>query len=91
MVLVSISSVMISFLFDLHTPFLIIYFVICLVALLGVGSFHQHRLIPRLLDEEMDNRVVYCIDYLGQGRSWPVDCQDGKSENEKGLIYSADT
>jgi hypothetical protein len=55
----------------------------------GVGSFHQHRLIPRLLED--DNRHVYCIDYLGQGNSWPVDCEDGMSENERGLIYSAET
>eukprot|EP00542_Grammatophora_oceanica_P014794 CAMPEP_0194029486 /NCGR_PEP_ID=MMETSP0009_2-20130614/3193_1 /TAXON_ID=210454 /ORGANISM="Grammatophora oceanica, Strain CCMP 410" /LENGTH=403 /DNA_ID=CAMNT_0038669161 /DNA_START=165 /DNA_END=1376 /DNA_ORIENTATION=- len=55
----------------------------------GVGSFHQHRLMPQLL--QYDDRAVYGIDYLGQGRSWPVDCQDGNSENEKDLIYSADT
>ena len=54
----------------------------------GVGSFHQHRLMPELFS---DDRVVYGVDYLGQGRSWPVDCDDGESENEKGLIYSADT
>ena len=58
----------------------------------GVGSFHQHRLIPRLFDDEsVDSRIVYCVDYLGQGRSWPRDCEDGNSENEKGLIYSAET
>ena len=57
----------------------------------GVGSFHQHRLIPRLLENEEESRVVYCIDYLGQGRSWPKNCEDGDSDNEKGLIYSADT
>lgn len=54
----------------------------------GVGSFHQQRLMPELFS---DDRVVYGVDYLGQGRSWPVDCDDGESENEKGLIYSADT
>lgn len=53
----------------------------------GVGSFHQHRLIPRL--HELDGRSVYGVDYLGQGRSWPRDCDDGRSENEKGLRYSA--
>ena len=68
----------------------------------GVGSFHQHRLMPNLVcspksddDENHSNvgkrRTVYGIDYLGQGRSWPVDCNDGNSENEKGLIYSIDT
>ena len=63
----------------------------CLLHYSGVGSFHQHRLIPQLLDNDDDNRIVYCVDYLGQGRSWPRDCEDGKSENEEGLIYSADT
>jgi pimeloyl-ACP methyl ester carboxylesterase len=57
----------------------------------GVGSFHQHRLIPRLLEGEDQSRVVYCVDYLGQGASWPRDCQDGSSKSEKGLIYSAET
>lgn len=62
----------------------------------GVGSFHQHRLFPNLLSiEEKDGvekcRKVYGIDYLGQGNSWPLDCDDGNSENEKGLIYSIDT
>lgn len=62
----------------------------------GVGSFHQHRLIPRLLDDAVDidgnsARTVYCMDYLGQGRSWPKDCQDGQSKNELGLQYSAET
>jgi pimeloyl-ACP methyl ester carboxylesterase len=35
--------------------------------------------------------TVYGVDYLGQGRSWPMDCQDGNSENEKNVIYSIDT
>lgn len=59
----------------------------------GVGSFHQHRVIPHIMGvhgTEDQSRVVFGIDYLGQGRSWPVDCDDGKSENERGLIYSAD-
>ena len=34
---------------------------------------------------------MYGIDYLGQGRSWPIDCNDGNSESEAGLIYSVDT
>ena len=55
----------------------------------GVGSFHQHRLIPQLLQN--DNRHVYCIDYLGQGKSWPVNCEDGMGPSEQGLIYSAET
>jgi pimeloyl-ACP methyl ester carboxylesterase len=57
----------------------------------GVGSFHQHRLIPRLLQEEEESRVIYCVDYLGQGRSWPRNCQDGNSPSEHGLTYSAET
>ena len=56
----------------------------------GVGSFHQHRLIPQLLSRD-PSRTIYAVDYLGQGRSWPVDCDDGNSPNEKDLIYSADT
>ena len=55
----------------------------------GVGSFHQHRLIPEILSHD-ENRVIYGMDYLGQGRSWPVNCDDGNSESERGLIYSAD-
>jgi hypothetical protein len=64
----------------------------------GVGSFHQHRLVHELLadkggtkENHPPQRTVYCIDYLGQGRSWPKDCQDGLGENEKDLQYSADT
>ena len=60
----------------------------------GVGSFHQHRLIHQLFDDERKSfpqRTVYCMDYLGQGRSWPKDCQDGRGENEKDLQYSANT
>ncbi|CAJ1942504.1 unnamed protein product [Cylindrotheca closterium] len=68
----------------------------------GVGSFHQHRLIAELVvsDKEESSNVdnpdddnyqtVYCIDYLGQGSSWPRDCADGLSENEKGLAYCAE-
>mmetsp|Transcript_16620 Transcript_16620/g.24929 ORF Transcript_16620/g.24929 Transcript_16620/m.24929 type:complete len:391 (-) Transcript_16620:131-1303(-) len=54
----------------------------------GVGSFHQHRIMPHLSNE---HSAVFGIDYLGQGRSWPVDCDDGNSENERALIYSIDT
>ena len=57
----------------------------------GVGSFHQHRLIPLLHEHENDGRLVYGIDYLGQGASWPRQPDDGKSENEKGLRYDAET
>lgn len=67
----------------------------------GVGSFHQHRLFPHLvspsasstseIDKNSPARLVYGIDYLGQGRSWPIACEDGDAECERGLIYSADT
>ena len=59
----------------------------------GVGTFHQHRLIPQLLStrDGEDNMVIYGIDYLGQGCSWPIECDDGNSSNEAGLAYSADT
>jgi len=66
----------------------------------GVGSFHQHRLIPNLFNDDDKNdgvdqrknvdRIIYGVDYLGQGKSWPRDCDDGRSENEKGLRYSAE-
>jgi pimeloyl-ACP methyl ester carboxylesterase len=65
----------------------------------GVGSFHQHRLISCLLEKRSGQvvnsssrlRTIYCMDYLGQGRSWPRDCQDGMSISEQGLQYSAET
>jgi len=34
---------------------------------------------------------VYGIDYLGQGRSWPLNCNDGNGPTEVGLNYSIDT
>jgi len=55
----------------------------------GVGSFHQHRLIPELVEKD-GGRSIYGMDYLGQGRSWPADCNDGNSASEQGLMYSAD-
>jgi pimeloyl-ACP methyl ester carboxylesterase len=33
---------------------------------------------------------IYGIDYLGQGKSWPENCNDGMSEDEQNLGYSAD-
>ncbi|KAL7526974.1 hypothetical protein ACHAXR_001735, partial [Thalassiosira sp. AJA248-18] len=62
----------------------------------GVGSFHQHRLMRQLLLEHTNQQqqkqyIIYGIDYLGQGKSWPVDCDDGNSNDELGLGYSADT
>eukprot|EP00581_Thalassiosira_minuscula_P017468 CAMPEP_0183731112 /NCGR_PEP_ID=MMETSP0737-20130205/34470_1 /TAXON_ID=385413 /ORGANISM="Thalassiosira miniscula, Strain CCMP1093" /LENGTH=520 /DNA_ID=CAMNT_0025963771 /DNA_START=20 /DNA_END=1579 /DNA_ORIENTATION=+ len=69
----------------------------------GVGSFHQHSLMRQLLllqqqqDEENERSssskreyVIYGIDYLGQGKSWPSNCNDGDSEDELDLGYSAD-
>lgn len=56
----------------------------------GVGSFHQHRLISELIEQD-SSCTIYAVDYLGQGKSWPVDCQDGLSPQEQGLQYSADT
>ena len=69
----------------------------------GVGSFHQHRLMRQLLleqneqqqqqQDDIDNKqyVIYGIDYLGQGNSWPTNCNDGNSQDELNLGYSADT
>ena len=61
----------------------------------GVGSFHQHRLMKQLLQQHQSevNDVqyeIYGIDYLGQGKSWPSNCNDGMSEDEYNLGYSAD-
>jgi len=57
----------------------------------GVGSFHQHRLMSEMKNNHDVQRPIYAMDYLGQGKSWPIDCDDGKSPNEIGLLYSADT
>lgn len=58
----------------------------------GVGSFHQHKLVSELLkNDQYEARSIYCIDYLGQGRSWPVDCQDGNGPTESGLRYCGST
>lgn len=62
----------------------------------GVGSFHQHRLMRQLLFQQQQQQeskkryVLYGIDYLGQGKSWPKDPQDGNSPDEYQLGYSAD-
>ena len=60
----------------------------------GVGSFHQHRLKENLAQEmsTLNNSVrnIYGIDYLGQGKSWPSNCDDGCSESERGLAYNID-
>ncbi|KAL7575026.1 hypothetical protein ACA910_010838 [Epithemia clementina (nom. ined.)] len=61
----------------------------------GVGSFHQHRLVQEIFknnQQKQDHRqIVYCIDYLGQGRSWPQDCQDGHGPFEANLRYCGQT
>jgi len=51
----------------------------------GVGTFHQHNLMRQLQSQG----TVYALDYLGQGKSWPADCQDGQGDNEKDLRYCA--
>jgi len=64
----------------------------------GVGSFHQHRLMRQLLIEQQQQEhpnnkrqyIIYGIDYLGQGKSWPTNPQDGNSIDEYLLGYSAD-
>jgi len=70
----------------------------------GVGSFHQHSLMRQILmleqsddeqqqqqqQERKQRHVIYGIDYLGQGKSWPEKCNDGNSEDELNLGYSAD-
>jgi pimeloyl-ACP methyl ester carboxylesterase len=35
--------------------------------------------------------ILYSIDYLGQGKSWPIQCDDGNSVAEDQLQYSAQT
>ena len=59
----------------------------------GVGSFHQHRLIQQLYlqSNDTDERTIYGMDYLGQGKSWPENCQDGCGANEIGLRYCGNT
>lgn len=47
-------------------------------------------MIANVFEKENESRLVFAVDYLGQGKSWPVDCNDGNSENEEGLVYSAD-
>ena len=68
----------------------------------GVASFHYRRLMRELLLRNHSSGGgsdgtrrreyrIYALDYLGQGRSWPPDCDDGRSPAESGLGYSADT
>ena len=64
----------------------------------GMGSFHQHRLMEALHSQSQNQQqlasspagvlgTVYAIDYLGQGKSWPKDCNDGHGSTEQGLRY----
>jgi len=60
----------------------------------GMSSFHQHRLMDALQnewqkskEESNSGRSIYAIDYLGQGKSWPKDCNDGTAKSEQGLRY----
>jgi pimeloyl-ACP methyl ester carboxylesterase len=61
----------------------------------GMGTFHQHRLMNELLPSDASSaasyNTLYAMDYLGQGKSWPVDCADGMSPSEYGLQYSGQT
>ncbi len=63
----------------------------------GMGTFHQHDLMKELIrqhdndDDTTTKLEVYAMDYLGQGSSWPVSCEDGQSLTERGLQYSAAT
>lgn len=54
----------------------------------GVGFFHWERNFQQLAEES--GSCVFAMDYLGQGNSWPVDADDGKSPSELGLRYSID-
>ena len=54
----------------------------------GVGFFHWDRNIEPLA--QLSGRPIYAMDYLGQGKSWPVGCEDGNSASESGLRYSFD-
>ena len=60
----------------------------------GVGSFHQHNLIRELLENyqvQHADRELFAMDYLGQGKSWPDNCNDGEAPSENGLSYSGAT
>jgi len=51
----------------------------------------QHQQQQQQQQQRRQHLVVYGIDYLGQGNSWPVTCNgDGTSEDELNLGYSAD-
>ena len=59
----------------------------------------EHRQINQRNMKSNDNNetssnnkeyVIYGIDYLGQGKSWPINCNDGNSQDELNLGYSAD-
>jgi pimeloyl-ACP methyl ester carboxylesterase len=55
----------------------------------GVGFFHWERNILAL--SESTGSSIFAMDYLGQGDSWPTDCDDGNALSEQGLKYSIDS
>ena len=55
---------------------------------LFAGFFHWDRNMGPLA--EATGQEVWTMDYLGQGDSWPVACDDGNAPSEQGLQYSAD-
>lgn len=42
-------------------------------------------------NHQLTTTILYGMDYLGQGKSWPVDCDDGNSDSERGLRYCGQT
>lgn len=58
----------------------------------AMGTFYQRRLIHELLQqEEHRGRRIFCVEYLGQGRSWPRNCKNGNGASERGLRYCEQT
>jgi len=57
----------------------------------GSGTSSKQQQQQQQQQEPSTPTTVYCMDYLGQGRSWPRECRDGNGKDENGLQYSADT
>jgi len=58
----------------------------------AMGTFYQRRLIHEMLQrEEHRGRRIFCVEYLGQGRSWPRNCKNGNGASERGLRYCEQT
>ena len=55
----------------------------------GVGWFHWERNMAAVAAET--GSTVFAMDYLGQGESWPINCNDGKAPSEEGVKYSIDS